>query len=162
MTITKNHAIIAVAVLALVVVFFGSKTTNLNEPPTSSLSWAEASDAANDICSKRKNLFYTPVYGNSMKPAIYGGNTIVIYESIIDTAKIKKGDYVLRQTGVGKTLHRCISVNKEKGTIKITGVNNMKIDMTVDASDLIGRYVMQIVFDPEKGFAWEMNKKSGQ
>jgi hypothetical protein len=134
------------AVIALL--YRSGPGTSTLPPPTSSLSQLEAMNLARLASDSRPNTFYTPVYGRSMQPRLYG-NSIVIYERV-EFKDIRPGDWIIRRTPTGKTLHVCLSISPTTATF--IGLNNSRLDAPATADDIIGRYIAHFVYDPSRPF----------
>lgn len=129
-------------------------TSNTNEiwRPKSSLSKAEAYVAAVTLASAiPDSQVYSVAETHSMEPILWG-NIFVVAEKV-EVEDVKVGDILIWRRSDGLlVIHTCIGTTGTRLTIK--GYNNFTGDNQankfITRTELVGRYVGHVVFDPFK------------
>lgn len=131
------------------------KSTQFNEQwrPKSSLSKTQALVSASFLSSTiPDSQVYAVAETHSMEPILWG-NMFVVVEKV-KIADVQRGDIILwKKTPDGTPIiHTCIHNSGTRLTIK--GYNNFagdnKANQFITESNLVGRYVGHVVFDPTK------------
>jgi hypothetical protein len=141
--------------LILCLLFAGcAPRPNDQKRPTSSLTKVEAVRMADTLCRIHAGLGWAEVTEtHSMEPVVYG-NFIIVYESV--RIKDVKGGDIVMHSGAARNghsiLHQVYSNNGVR--LGVAGVNNTANDNTdthfLTDSDIDGRWIASIAFDPTK------------